>query len=66
MLDARDELRPGAKHFEWEQKGVPVRVEIGPRDVDAAPCVVKRRDQDPKEKTPDAALGTHRADRAWR
>ena len=35
VLDARDELRPGAKHFEWEQKGVPVRIEIGPRDVDA-------------------------------
>jgi prolyl-tRNA synthetase len=51
VLDDRDELRPGAKHFEWEQKGVPVRIEIGPRDLDAGSCVVKRRDQDPKNKT---------------
>lgn len=50
VLDARDELRPGAKHFEWEQKGVPVRVEIGPRDVDGGSCVYKRRDRDPREK----------------
>ena len=50
QLDARDDMRPGAKHFEWEQKGVPVRVELGPRDVDAGTCVYKRRDRDPKEK----------------
>ncbi len=50
MLDDRDELRPGAKHFEWEQKGVPARVEIGPRDVESGSCVVKRRDKDPKSK----------------
>jgi prolyl-tRNA synthetase len=50
VLDARDDMRPGAKHFEWEQKGVPVRVEIGPRDVDSGSCVVKRRDKDAKDK----------------
>jgi prolyl-tRNA synthetase len=32
-VDARDNLRPGAKYFEWERKGVPLRLEIGPRDV---------------------------------
>jgi prolyl-tRNA synthetase len=51
VLDARDEMRPGAKHFEWEQKGVPVRVEIGPRDVDGGTCVIKRRDIGGKDKT---------------
>ncbi len=51
VLDDRDGLRPGAKHFEWEQKGVPVRLEIGPRDVEAGACVVKRRDLSPKEKS---------------
>lgn len=51
VLDDRDDMRPGPKHFQWEQKGVPVRVEIGPRDVDAGTCVYKRRDRDPKEKT---------------
>jgi len=50
VLDDRDDMRPGPKHFQWEQKGVPVRVEIGPRDVDAGTCVYKRRDRDPKEK----------------
>ncbi len=51
VLDDRDDMRPGPKHFEWEQKGVPVRVEIGPRDIEAGTCVYKRRDRDPKEKT---------------
>jgi prolyl-tRNA synthetase len=51
VLDARDELRPGAKHFEWEQKGVPARVEIGPRDLAQSACIVKRRDRGPKDKT---------------
>jgi len=32
-LDARDTIKPGAKYFEWERKGVPLRLEIGPRDV---------------------------------
>ncbi|MBM4365730.1 MAG: proline--tRNA ligase [Deltaproteobacteria bacterium] len=32
-LDARDSMKPGAKYFEWERKGVPLRLEIGPRDV---------------------------------
>ena len=31
-LDDRD-MRPGAKHYDWEIKGVPIRVEIGPRDL---------------------------------
>lgn len=32
-LDVRDGMTPGAKFYEWERKGVPFRVEIGPRDV---------------------------------
>jgi prolyl-tRNA synthetase len=32
-LDARDTLKPGPKFYEWERKGVPMRVEIGPKDV---------------------------------
>ncbi|MDP3274126.1 MAG: proline--tRNA ligase [Deltaproteobacteria bacterium] len=56
-LDDRDDMRPGSKHYEWEQKGVPVRIELGPRDVDGGVCVVKRRDRDPKEKTSVAIEG---------
>ena len=33
VLDDRSEIKPGAKYFEWEKKGVPLRMEIGPRDV---------------------------------
>ena len=33
-IDARAHLSPGAKYFEWERKGVPLRIEIGPRDVE--------------------------------
>jgi prolyl-tRNA synthetase len=32
-VDDRDNIRPGSKYFEWERKGVPLRLEIGPRDV---------------------------------
>ena len=32
-VDARDTVKPGAKYFEWERKGVPMRIEIGPKDV---------------------------------
>jgi prolyl-tRNA synthetase len=32
-LDERDSMSPGAKYFDWESKGVPIRVEIGPKDV---------------------------------
>lgn len=32
-VDERDTLKPGAKYFDWERKGVPLRLEIGPRDM---------------------------------
>lgn len=41
--DVRD-MSPGWKFNEWEMKGVPVRIEIGPRDVEAGHAVVMRRD----------------------
>jgi prolyl-tRNA synthetase len=42
-LDDRDGIKPGAKYYEWERKGVPLRLEIGPRDVAAGTCIGKRR-----------------------
>ena len=42
-LDDRDQHRPGFKFSEWELKGVPVRIEIGPREVEADEVVVARR-----------------------
>ena len=47
-LDMRDNS-PGWKFNEWEMKGVPIRVEIGPRDVENGKCVVFRRDNCTKE-----------------
>ena len=42
-LDDRDQHRPGYKFAEWELKGVPVRIEIGPRDVQAGRVIVASR-----------------------
>lgn len=42
-LDDRDNIRNGAKYYEWEQKGVPLRIEVGPRDVKEQSCMFKYR-----------------------
>src|SRR6059036_3131794 len=42
-LDLRDTMKPGAKYFEWEAFGVPVRLEIGPRDLASGQVVLARR-----------------------
>jgi len=47
-LDDRD-TRPGSKHYDWEIKGVPVRIEIGPRDLEKGTLVLARRDLSTKE-----------------
>ncbi len=47
-VDARDE-QPGWKYSEWDVRGVPVRIEIGPRDVEAQTVVMARRDRDKGE-----------------
>ncbi|MGH2719513.1 MAG: proline--tRNA ligase, partial [Actinomycetota bacterium] len=43
-IDDREEHRPGYKFNEWELKGVPVRIEIGPRDLAKGQVVLYRRD----------------------
>ena len=42
-LDVRDTLKPGAKYFEWEARGVPLRLELGPRDLAADQVTAARR-----------------------
>ncbi len=42
-VDRRDSLKPGAKYYEWESRGVPVRIEIGPRDLKSNQVVLARR-----------------------
>lgn len=46
--DLREEHKPGWKFFEWEKKGVPLRIELGPRDLDQNRAVVVRRDSGEK------------------
>ena len=43
-LDDREQYTPGYKFNYWEMKGVPVRLEIGPRDIENGQCVLVRRD----------------------
>jgi len=47
-LDDREKMKPGAKYFEWERKGVPLRFEIGPRDVDGNSVFCAKRTGDKK------------------
>lgn len=49
QIDARDEYSPGYKFNEWEMKGVPIRLEIGPKDLEQKQCVLVRRDTGDKE-----------------
>jgi prolyl-tRNA synthetase len=48
-IDSREGIKPGAKYYEWELRGVPLRIELGPRDLQNNSCVAVRRDK--KEKT---------------
>jgi prolyl-tRNA synthetase len=48
IVDFRD-ARPGDKQYHWEQRGVPFRMEVGPRDVDAGAFVLKSRIDGSKE-----------------
>ncbi len=43
-LDARDNYKPGWKFNHWELKGVPLRVEIGLKDMEKKQCLAVRRD----------------------
>ncbi len=47
-LDLRDNVSTGYKFNDWEMKGVPVRVEVGPRDIENGECVIVRRDTSEK------------------
>jgi len=59
-VDTRDQ-QPGWKYSEWDLRGVPVRIEIGPRDADAQTAVLARRDRskgdpDQRRSVPLASL----------
>jgi prolyl-tRNA synthetase len=45
VIDDRQDVTPGSKFYEWELKGAPIRVEIGPRDVERGTVTLVRRDE---------------------
>jgi prolyl-tRNA synthetase len=55
-LDRREGQTPGAKFFHWERLGVPIVLELGPRDLAAGNVVLKRRDSGGKETVPHGDL----------
>lgn len=52
QIDDREQYKPGWKFNEWELLGTPLRVEIGPKDVEKSQCVLARRDTGEKEAVP--------------
>ena len=55
-VDDREGYSPGWKFNEWELKGVPIRVELGPKDLEKKQAIVVRRDTGKKQPLPLAAL----------
>ncbi len=47
-IDLREQVSPGYKFNDWEMKGVPLRIEIGPRDIEKGECILARRDNNEK------------------
>ncbi|MDO8500313.1 MAG: proline--tRNA ligase [Gemmatimonadaceae bacterium] len=61
-LDDREGMTPGAKYYEWELRGIPLRLEFGPRDLDASQCVLVRRDNRVKRTVTLDSIGEDVAD----
>jgi len=55
-VDDRDQFRPGYKFNEWEKRGVPIRIEIGPRELENNQVVLVRRDTGEKTLLPQEGL----------
>ena len=56
-IDKRDGMKPGAKYYEWELRGIPLRLELGPRDIAANQGVLVRRDTREKKSVSLSTLG---------
>ncbi len=59
MLDDRDSQTPGWKFNEWELRGVPLRLEIGPKDIEKSQVVLARRDTRQKSSATMEGLAPH-------
>jgi prolyl-tRNA synthetase len=61
-VDTRENMTPGAKYFDWELRGVPARLELGPRDLDQQQGILVRRDNRAKQPVPLDQLSRVAAD----
>ncbi|HET8650312.1 MAG TPA: His/Gly/Thr/Pro-type tRNA ligase C-terminal domain-containing protein, partial [Gemmatimonadales bacterium] len=61
-LDAREGMKPGAKYYDWEARGVPLRLELGPRDVAGHSVMMARRTGGPKTSLPRDGIGPRMTD----
>jgi prolyl-tRNA synthetase len=61
-VDDREGIKPGAKYYEWELRGIPLRLEIGPRDLDQNQGIVVRRDTGEKRPVSLDSVGEDCAD----
>ena len=59
MLDDRDTQTPGWKYNEWELRGVPLRLEIGPKDIEKSQVMLARRDTREKSSAAMDGLSSH-------
>jgi len=57
FIDSRENYKPGFKFNEWELKGIPLRIEIGPKDIKEGTVDITRRDNGKKEKIKIKELG---------
>jgi prolyl-tRNA synthetase len=62
QLDDREGMKPGAKYYEWEMRGIPVRMEFGPRDLENNQAVLVRRDNRVKRTVTLDSIGEDVAD----
>lgn len=56
-VDRRDGMKPGAKYYDWELQGIPLRMELGPRDLEKNQAVLVRRDSREKKPTSLDTIG---------
>jgi prolyl-tRNA synthetase len=61
-LDARQGIKPGAKYYEWELRGIPLRMEIGPKDLDKNQAMLVRRDTGEKRPASLESVGEDASD----
>ncbi len=55
-IDSREGMKPGAKYYEWELRGIPLRLELGPKDLEKQSVFSARRDIKAKAAIPMAGV----------